>query len=91
MRIEDESHRRAFTPGQIVPASGIYTAVHEEHRPRHEIVAVKGEEFPPCRLCKGEVRFYIARLVPHMTHDFDLTGPLARTQRRAKAAGEGES
>ena len=90
MTMPDDSHRQAYKPGQIVPISGIYTAVHEEHRSHHEVVAIKGEEFPPCRICKDEVCFYVARPVPHMTHDFDLTGPVAHSmRRRAKAAGKG--
>ena len=33
-------------------------------------------------------RFHVAHLLPHMTHDFDLTGPNQVTvKRRAKAAG----
>jgi hypothetical protein len=85
----DDSSRRTYQPGQLVPTSGIYTAVHQSHRAPHEVVAIKGEEFPACRGCRDDVRFYIARLVPHMTHDFDLTGPASPRRKRAKAAGEG--
>ncbi len=75
-----------------MPTSGIYTAVHIDHRGAHDIVAIQGEQFPECRRCGDEVRFYIARLLPHMTHDFDLAGPDARAiRRRAKAAGEDAS
>jgi hypothetical protein len=81
--------RRAYRPGDAVPTSGIYTVVHVDHREPHDIVAIQGEPFPPCRRCGNEVRFRITRLLPHMTHDFDLAGPDARTLRRkAKAAGE---
>ncbi len=73
-----------------MPTSGIYTAVHQQHREPHELVAIQGEEFPLCRLCKTEVRFHVVRLLPHMTHDFDLAGPNPRTlKRKAKAASEG--
>lgn len=72
-----------------MPISGVYTAIHIDHRAPHEVVAIRGEEFPVCRICKHEVRFYVTQLVPHMTHDFDLTGPQIRAlKRRAKAAGE---
>jgi len=60
----DDSHRQAYKPGQIVPFSGTYTAVHEEHRPQHEVVAIRGEEFPRCRICRDDVGFYVARPVP---------------------------
>jgi hypothetical protein len=84
-----ERERRAYKPGDAVPTSGIYTAVHVDHRGPHDIVAIRGEQFPACRRCGDDVRFRIARLLPHMTHDFDLAGPDTRTlRRRAKAAGQ---
>ncbi len=90
MRSSEDRERRVYKPGEAVPASGIYTAVHQSHREPHEVVAIQGEEFPVCRLCKTEVHFQVARLLPHMTHDFDLTGPNPRTmKKKAKAASEG--
>ncbi len=89
MRADADHERRVYGPGEMVPISGVYTAVHLEHRPPHEVVAIRGEEFPECRVCKTEVRFQVTRVLPHMTHDFDLTGPQPRAlKRRAKAAGE---
>ena len=81
--------RSAYQPGEIVPSSGIYTAVHVEHRNPHDVVAIQGEQFPTCRLCKNEVRFHIATLVPHMTHDFDLSGPAPAPGRQARVAAKG--
>ena len=90
MKVLDESTAETYKPGQSVPTSGIYMAVHREHRMPHEVVAIRGEEFPPCRVCKEEVRFQIATSIPHMMHDFDLTGPVSRPVRhRAKAAKKG--
>lgn len=90
MRASESTEPQAYKPGQLVPTSGIYTAIHQPHRPPHEVVAIRGEEFPPCRVCKDEVRFYVASSVPHMMHDFDLTGPVTRTSKhRAKAAKKG--
>ncbi len=74
----------------MVPVSGIYTVVHEVHREEHATIAIRGEEFPSCRVCRDEVRFYVAQIVPHVTHDFDLTGPSVYVFRgRAKAAKKG--
>lgn len=88
MKSDGDRELRPYKPGEIVPASGVYTAVHVEHRSRHEVIAVQGEEFPACRFCKMDVRFQATRLLPHMTHDFDLAGPQTRAlKRRAKAAG----
>lgn len=83
---------RAYEPGEMVPISGTYTVVHLAYRSRHETIAIRGEEFPSCRICKGEVRFYVAKAIPHMTHDFDLAGPRFRVvsgRPKAKAAGRG--
>ncbi len=80
---------RAYKPGSMVPISGIYTVVHEYHRPNHEVLAVRGDEFPACRVCKSEVRFYVNQVIPHVTHDFDLAGPhLSLRRSRAKSAGK---
>ncbi len=88
MKPEGDREHRPYKPGEIVPTSGIYTVVHHDHRPPHDVIVVRGEEFPTCRFCKTDVRFHPARLLPHMTHDFDLAGPEARAlKRRAKGAG----
>ncbi len=80
----------AYKPGQMVPISGIYTVVHIGHRPDHEVVAIRGEEFPPCRVCRTNVTFFPTQPVTHMTHDFDLAGPSFQILRgRAKAAKRG--
>jgi hypothetical protein len=76
-----------YRPGDKVPASGIYLVVHSKHRIHHETIAIRGEEFPACRTCKSDVSFCLTREVPHVTHDFDLSGPRLRLLRcRAKAA-----
>ena len=80
---------RGYRPGQLVPISGIYTVVHIGHRADHEVIAIRGEEFPPCRLCGSEVVFHPAQPTAHMTHDFDLAGPsvLVPKSRAAKRGG----
>lgn len=71
----------------MVPISGVYTVVHERHREAHEAVAVRGDEFPFCRVCQDRVRFYVEQVLPHVTHDFDLTGPPPKVLKaKAKAA-----
>ena len=78
---------RAYKPGQMVPISGLYSVVHQMHRAKHEVLAIRGDEFPSCRICKGQVRFLVTKVIPHMTHDFDLAGPrLHNRKSRAKAA-----
>jgi hypothetical protein len=72
----------------MVPISGLYTVVHQNHRSDHEVLAIRGDEFPSCRVCKEAVRFCVVEVIPYIIHDFDLAGlrlqPLKKT--RAKAA-----
>jgi hypothetical protein len=83
---------RFYKPGQIVPISGVYTVLHQLHRYEHDVLAIRGDEFPPCRVCKSEVRFRISNVVPHITHDFDLAGPRLQVRKaRANAAAKGAS
>ena len=53
-----------FKPGDSVPQSGIYEAIHRAHRESHHVTAAGGGIFPECNICNGDVRF---RLVRHAT------------------------
>ncbi len=73
----------------MVPISGIYNVIHVAHRTAHEVLAIRGDEFPSCRICKNDVRFSVTQVIPHITHDFDLAGPRFRVLKgRAKAANK---
>ncbi len=90
MVIEPRRDAHACKPGQLVPISGMYTVVHVAHRADHEVLAIRGEEFPACRVCNARVTFYPTQPVTHMTHDFDLAGPCLQMPRnRAKAPKRG--
>lgn len=57
-----------YKPGEKVPESGIYTALHDAyHAARHEVTCVQGEHFPPCRGCGSKVRFTFARAAKHIS------------------------
>lgn len=71
--------RRDLKPGDTVPVSGIYRVTHTKHRTPHDVLAICGEELPPCRTCAGDVRFHITRTLAHMTQDWDLAGLTQRT------------
>ncbi len=87
MPFSPEREGRAYKAGQMVPISGIYTVVHELHRAEHQVLAIRGDEFPSCRICKDQVRFLVAQVVPYITHDFDLAGPRLQARKgRARAA-----
>jgi hypothetical protein len=75
----------------MAPISGVYIVVHELHRQPHEVLIVRGEVLPACRVCKLEVRFRVMEAVSHLTHDWDFAGLAAAPsshKRRHKAAGK---
>ncbi len=49
-------------PGDSVPMSGIYEAIHDkldgdDHSQPHPVIAFSGRQFPACRVCVDQVRF----------------------------------
>jgi hypothetical protein len=53
---------RLYKPGDTVPTSGIYEAIHDkldgsDHAHPHPVMAFAGKSFPSCRVCQDEVRF----------------------------------
>lgn len=67
-----------FKPGEKVPASGIYDVIHDKldgdhHALAHQVTAIAGKVFPPCRGCHGSVRFRLHRAAEHVEdhHHFE--------------------
>ncbi len=64
-----------FEPGEKVPTSGIYDVIHdkldgEDHAHPHQLTVMSGTVFPPCRGCKGSVRFRLHQAAEHLEeHD----------------------
>lgn len=59
---------QVFKPGDNVPKSGIYKVIHDTiHKEEHEITAVIGEHFPPCKHCGLHPRFVLIRAAHHIT------------------------
>jgi hypothetical protein len=71
---------KRFFPGNLVPRSGIYIAIHPKHRLVHEVTVTKGSCFPLCRICGPGVNFQLwtpkkagaAKNVPKVLVPFSL-------------------
>jgi hypothetical protein len=55
-----------FKPGDKVPNSGIYEALHDRTHPNHQVTCFFEEPFPPCNQCGHEVRFRLAVAAVHV-------------------------
>jgi hypothetical protein len=64
-----------LSTGEMAPVTGTYRVVHQEHRPDHDAVIIRGENLPACRTCKGDVQVIVQSQASHITHDFDFAGP----------------
>jgi CheY-like chemotaxis protein len=58
-RVRSYVVERSFRPGEAVPESGIYKAIHARHRAPHQVLALAGTPFPACRYCGRAVRFRV--------------------------------
>lgn len=57
----------ANKPGETVQASGIYKVNHDRnHKAEHEVTAVYGEPFPPCRGCGKGITYTLVRAAHHI-------------------------
>lgn len=68
--------QKKFRPGELAPITGIYLVNHgSRHREPHEVVIIRGEILPACRSCKLNTQFDIVKVISHVTHDWDFSGP----------------
>jgi len=63
---------KEFTPGEKVPASGIYNVIHDkldgdDHAQQHQVTFIAGTVFPRCRGCGEWVRFRLYHAAEHGT------------------------
>jgi hypothetical protein len=64
-----------YRPGQAVLESGIYRVNHDStHTQGHEVTAVRGEPFPPCRANGCHVTYSIVRAAHHLKEAPQLQG-----------------
>lgn len=60
-----------FKPEDKVPTSGIYDVIHDkldgdDHALPHQVTAIAGKIFPPCRGCHESVRFRLHQAGEHV-------------------------
>jgi hypothetical protein len=61
-----------FKSGDDAPESGVYSVVHDRHRPNHNATIFKGERFPVCAGCGANVRFMLVRPAALISEDSDF-------------------
>jgi hypothetical protein len=72
---EETNMNEVFKPGDTVPISGIYDVNHDtldgqDHTLPHQLTAIAGEIFPPCRGCQAWVRYQLSLAAEHIEeHD----------------------
>jgi hypothetical protein len=54
-----------FKTDQLVPETGLYAVVHENHRLPNEVTLLRDQAFPRCSKCTEAVRFRALQLAPH--------------------------
>jgi hypothetical protein len=70
--------RKVFHPGERAQVTGIYEVVHQnKHRKRHKLLLQHGDLFPPCRICKRDVKFQLVQAAEMVSRDSDFAGPIA--------------
>ena len=73
--LENQTKRGVvFTPGDTVPTSGIYEAIHDkldgdDHCQSHRVIAISGNRFPPCRVCLEQARFRLLQAADFIDAD----------------------
>jgi hypothetical protein len=71
--------RDYFHVGEHAPDSGIYRAIHRGHRRDHNVILLRGDDFPQCRFCKNEPLFLLVESAEYVAHDLDFAGLSAAT------------
>ena len=63
--MQKEDRSLAFTTGESVAESGIYS-VHHPHSLPLQVTLLAGQLFPRCSKCSDKVRFQLARANPEL-------------------------
>jgi hypothetical protein len=69
--------KKVFHPGERALITGIYEVAHHKHRKRHKLLLQQGNLFPPCRVCKRDVKFQLVQAAEPAARDSDFAGPIS--------------
>jgi hypothetical protein len=58
-----------FQPASEIPESGIYQVQHYRHRLYHDVIILRGQNFPVCSECGSNVRFRLVKAAPYIEFD----------------------
>jgi len=64
--------KQTFRSGDDVQESGVYTVIHDRHRPNHAATIFRGERFPTCAQCGTKVQFMLIRPAVLISEDPDF-------------------
>lgn len=67
-----EGTQYGFRVDEFIPQSGIYLAVHGDHRLSHEVTLLAGGRFPRCKKCGERVTFALIKAAPAGIADRDF-------------------
>ena len=59
-----------FKAGEIAIETGVYRVSHDQHRLPHEVVVLRGEQFPKCAKCSDAVYFELFYAAPLLHSTF---------------------
>lgn len=76
-------HCQEFKAGEKVPATGIYDVIHDrldgdEHAQAHQVLAIAGTVFLPCRGCRTSVTFRFHAGLEHLESHHHFQSPTQR-------------
>lgn len=64
--------KSAYRAGDLIPSSGVYRAIHGDHRLSHDVTLLRGGLFPRCRKCGQSVTFELIESAPAAIEDRDF-------------------
>jgi hypothetical protein len=61
---------KVLKPGDVAVETGVYRVSHAQHRLPHEVVVLRGDRFPRCAKCIGDVSFELFYSAPFVVSSY---------------------